>query len=159
MIPNTDEFGERNDTSITIELIFAQYRLSRIEGVVTKNVFRVIWFAFSVYLSSTTMQVDGAERPLFLFFELFSLTLVAFLLYFTSRSAKNYIVRQSNNLRELLISSDRKLKDHYVREFHKSEIIEEHYAARRLLGREDILWLCAVTFILYLRVASIVFAQ
>ena len=142
--------------------MLAQYRMSKSEEIVTKNVFRVIWFAFSVYLSSTTMDIDNAaitpDATLFLFFKSFGLLLVGGVLYITSRGAKNYLWRQSSNLIDMLVSLDYKQKDLYVREFHRNELREAHYFSRTLLGREDLLWFCAVIFILYLRVASAVVA-
>lgn len=166
MQPTTEDpkrLDERNDPSIAIALMLAQYKMSKSEEIVTKNVFRVMWFAFSAYLSSTTMDIDNiaitTEATLFLVLQSFSLLLVGGVLYITSRGAKNYIWRQSNNLIDLLVSSDYKRKDLYVREFHRNEIREAHFSSRTLLGREDLMWLTAVTFILYLRVASAVFAQ
>ena len=122
---------ERSATSIAIDLMLAQYRMSKSEEIVTKNVFRVIWFAFSVYLSSTTMDIDNAaitpDATLFLFFKSFGLLLVGGVLYITSRGAKNYLWRQSSNLIDMLVSLDYKQKDLYVREFHRNELREAHY--------------------------------
>ena len=145
--------------SIAIKLILAQYRMSRIEEIVTNNVFRIIWFAFSVYLSSTTIDIDSAnisrEAPWFVLLRSFAMLLVGGVIYITSRGAKNYTRRQSTNLRSLLVSSDDKRKDVYVRESYRDEIRESHFTSRTLLSLEDLLWFCAIAGILYVRVAGV----
>lgn len=153
--------ARNSDTSpsIAIKLILAQYRMSRIEEIVTNNVFRIIWFAFSVYLSSTTIDIDSAnispDAPWFVLLRSFAMLLVGGVIYITSRGAKNYTRRQSTNLRSLLVSSDDKRKDVYVREFYRDEIRESHFTSRTLLSREDLLWFCAIAGILYVRVAGV----
>ena len=152
-------------TPFAIELILAQYRMSRIEEIVTRNVFRAIWVIFSVYLSATTIGINGTDvnaaawHP----FLLGSLApfLVACMIYITSRGATNYIGRRANAFRDLLVSMDYEFKDSYVRALYREELRGRgaYSLSGSLLGREELLWFSVVVVILYLRVMLPTFAQ
>ena len=148
-------------TPVAIELMLVQYRTSRIEEIVTRNVFRIVWFMLSVYVSAV-LDVNYADlydeaSAFFSLLQPLGLVLVASVLYFISRGATEHVRRQSETLRKLLVSSDRELKDSYVEEFYMNEMTEraEYPVSRRLTRREDILWFGAVVSILYLRLASV----
>ena len=133
-----------------------QYRMSRIEEILTKNLFRVIWVVLSTYSSSTTMAIDDAgvyqEAPfVLLLVKPLSLFMIGFVLFFTSRRAQAYIQMQTDTFRDLLVSSEPELKDSYVREYYR----EVHFLPSGLLGREEFIWFYTLGVILLWRVATV----
>ena len=154
---------EELDSPIAIALMLAQYRMSKLEEIVTNNVFRVIWFTFVVYVSSTAIDISSIRSsqtisPVFLIFEPFGLFLAAIILYVVSGGFKSYIGRQSDIFRDLLISSDYYMKDFYVRELYKEEMRKEHSVSHpfKLLSRhEQALWFLAAILILGVRMTWI----
>ena len=159
---NSAQVAVRNKTPVAIELMLVQYRTSRIEEIVTRSVFRIVWFVLSVYVSAV-VDVDYAElyeetSVAFSLLQPLGLVLVAAVLCSISRGATEHVRRQSETLRKLLVSSDLELKDSYVEEFYMNEIVErvEYPISGGLSRREEFLWFSAVVFILYLRVAFVI---
>ena len=151
---------DQRDAPITIALLLAQHRMSKMEEIVTRNLFRIIWVAFSVYASSTTMVIDSTgvdqETPIvFLPVKPVALFMIALVLFVTSRRTAAYLEMQSNTFRDLLVSSEPKLKDSYVRGYYR----EESFVSRKLAGREEFFWFYTVAAILALRLASVLFGQ
>ena len=144
------EKGQR--TPVVIELLLAQYRMSRLEEIVTTNAFRGIWVVLSVYAATATVDRDYDVK-------LASLLLIGCVLYVASLVVRGYGRRQASIVRKLLLSAgDDRLRDFYIREFHIEELREAHFMFmyRRLVGGEETIWFCVVLIILGLRVMAFV---
>ena len=155
---------EQADQTV-VALMLTQYRMSKVEEIVTKNVFRAIWFVFIVYVSTNEAGVDEMAfrtrntRFLVSVAELFALTVAGLVLFIVSTCITKVIRRQTNTVREMLVNLDRARMDYYVTELYKEEFrmgMSGFFAT--LARREEAIWFGAVLAILYLR-GAVIFAS
>lgn len=148
-------FGSEKERFVAIAFIQAQYRMTKIEEIVTRSLLRVIWVGFCIYLSSTTIGIGDVGmsegEPLgSLLAKPFGLFAIGCGLFVTSRGATRHIQTQLDIFRNLLVSSDPELKDPYVRSYYR----EMHFVSLSLFGREEFWWFNIAVIILLLRVAA-----
>lgn len=153
------------DTSTVIALMITQYRMSKIEEIVTKNVFRVLWFVLFVYALSFDLNVKeikssvGEVSTAFIF-ETVGLFFLGFLLlYIVSHQVTNFVERQTIIISEMLVSLDQNMKDYYVEELYRQNYRRSiiPFFGEILARREELIWFVAVTSVLYIRILSVVF--
>lgn len=138
--------------------MLADFRAIQVEELVTKNVVRVMWFALSVYASTSGVRFDpedmgGAASRWDAFGELVCLALVALVLYLISARISSYIQERSRMLREMLLSLDEHLKDAYVEQNYRVGLRTSHHYLlfRFFLRREVAIWFAAVSLVLGVR--------
>ena len=144
--------GQRHEV---LELILTDYRTIRVEYLVTRSLFRVIWFSLCLY-SCTAVIGDQPDYESVLIFslshysELITLFVLGFFIFFVSSAVLAHIRRDSLSLTELLVSLDEHLKDVYVQEFYRNRpLIGSLSRLVSITKREDAVWLIALMSILY----------
>lgn len=90
--------------------------MSKSEEIVTRNVFRVIWFGFCVYSTSVNTNIIAVQQALdvplsFAFVEQIGLLIAALALLFISPMTNTTLNRQANRIREMIVSLDEEHKD------------------------------------------------
>ncbi|WP_420326103.1 hypothetical protein [Mameliella sp.] len=138
--------------------------MSKSEEIVTKSVFRVIWFGFCVYSTSVNTNIIAVQTALdvpigFALVEQFGLLIAAMALLMISRMANTGINRQANRIREMIVSLDDEHKDYYVEELYKLDRKDAPRSTfqRYVFMREEFIWFAALITILYVRVAISLF--
>ena len=134
--------------------MLADYRSMKTEALVTRSVFRALWFLLCVYACTAAVHVGPEHTPYELlslapFAELIGLATLSFFLLVISSAAATYIQRRSLRLTEMLVSLDDHLKDIYVQARYRSELRLGWFSPiESLTRREDLLWLVALVTIL-----------
>ena len=149
---------ESPEASTVSALMLTQYRTSKMEEIVTRNVFRLIWFMFCIYVSSSEIGVDNSgidqhPSPLLLYAEPVGILLASGALLVISSRVMSYIHREAIILKEMLVSLDVQLKNYYVEELYKEQVKLGRSRFGEALARfENIMWVFAVMTILAVRV-------
>ena len=149
--------------SIVVEFMLAQYRMSRIEEITTRNVSRAIWFAFCIYLS-TPISFEAIESYIqkkytyLSFLSPIPYVILAMILFALFSRNQRRLAQISSTIRSMIVSLDSTLKDYYVhgmdREYRTTS--SNYYIAHlnNILYREDFLWFTAAMTILYVQFFS-----
>ncbi len=150
-------------TSIVVELMLAQYRMAKIEEIVTRNIFRITWLSFCVFITTYKPDIDLSQeygyRLTSLLLEPFSYVMIAIVLFLISRRSTQRLAQQGRTIRSMLVSLDDKLKNYYVSEISRDQEIDGYTPSygRIFSENEDLLWVIAAYVILYFHIAPIIF--
>ena len=146
---------ENREESTVVALMLEQYRMTKFEEVVTKNVFRVIWFSIAIY--STSIDVTREFGMSIFLSEPIGLFVAGLVLFVISSRYSAHLRRQSLKMREMLVSLDPHLKDFYVLEIHREEqrLGITPGMASLLVQREEGIWFLALICILNFKIMFI----